>query len=63
MVTGIGRGKTMTAKDELRVLTLLLTLAAMLYLVVWFIEGPPFPQEDPAVTPVEVAAQSHHVES
>lgn len=51
----------MTAKDELRVLTLLLTLAAMLYLAVWFIEGPPFPQEDPAVTPVKAVAQSGHV--
>jgi hypothetical protein len=61
MVTGIRRGKTMTAKDELRVLTLLLTLAAMLYLAVWFIEGPPFPQEDPAVTPVKAVAQSGHV--
>jgi hypothetical protein len=39
----------MTTKDELWALGLLLTLAAMLYLAVWFIEGRPFFQEEPAV--------------
>ncbi len=38
----------MTTKDELWALALLLTLAAMLYLATWFIEGRPRPQEEPA---------------
>jgi hypothetical protein len=38
----------MTSKDELLALALLLTMAAMLYLAVWFIEGKPFSQEEPA---------------
>jgi hypothetical protein len=38
----------MTARDELLVLALLLTLAALLYLTTWFIEGGPFSQDEPA---------------
>jgi hypothetical protein len=40
--------QNMTSKDELLALALLFTLAAMLYLAVWFIEGKPFSQEEPA---------------
>ncbi len=36
----------MTSKDELLALALLLTLAVMLYLTVWFIEDTPFSQEE-----------------
>jgi hypothetical protein len=39
----------MTARDELLALALLLTLAALLYLVTWLIEGRPLFQEEPAV--------------
>ena len=38
----------MTARDELLVLALLLTLAALLYLTTWLIEGRPLFQEEPA---------------
>ena len=38
----------MTARDELLALALLLTLAALLYLVTWLIEGRPLFQEEPA---------------
>jgi hypothetical protein len=47
MTASIRQDDIMTAKDELWVLALLLTLAAMLYLATWFIEGRPFPQEKP----------------
>ena len=36
----------MTARDELLALALLLTLAALLYLVTWLIEGRPLFQEE-----------------
>jgi hypothetical protein len=49
-------GETMTSRDEAWALALLLTLAAMLYLAAWFIEGPPIPQPDLVVVPVEVAS-------
>ena len=42
------QGGTMTARDELLALALLLTLAALLYLVTWLIEGRPLFQEEPA---------------
>jgi hypothetical protein len=46
----------MTARDELLVLALLLTLAAMLYLATWFIDGPPSSREDQAIAPAETAS-------
>jgi hypothetical protein len=45
----------MTAKDELWALALLLALAAMLYLTVWFIDGPPSSREDQTTAPAETA--------
>ena len=39
----------MTAKDELWALLLLLILAVLLYLTIWFIEGAPLHQSDPAI--------------
>jgi hypothetical protein len=44
---GLLGGETMTAKDELWALALLLILAALLYLATWFAEGTPFSQEEP----------------
>jgi hypothetical protein len=41
----------MTAKDELWALLLLLILAVLLYLTIWFIEGAPLHQGDQAITP------------
>jgi hypothetical protein len=41
----------MAAKDELWALLLLLILAVLLYLMIWFIEGAPLHQSDPAITP------------
>lgn len=46
----------MTAKEELGVLALLLTLSAMLYLAVWFIEGPPGSREAPAIALIGAVA-------
>jgi hypothetical protein len=40
----------MTAKDELWALLLLLILAVLLYLTIWFIESAPLPQSDPTIT-------------
>ena len=47
---GYSPGKTMTAKDELWALLLLLILAVLLYLTIWFIEGAPLHQGDQAIT-------------
>ena len=46
----------MTARDELLVLALLLTLAALLYLATWFIDGPPGSREGPAAAPGETVS-------
>ena len=43
----------MTTKDELWALGLLLTLAAMLYLAAWLIDGSPGSREEPSVAPAE----------
>jgi hypothetical protein len=53
----------MTARDELWALALLLSLAVILYLTTWFIDGPPGPREDPAFTPIEIAARPDHAQS
>jgi hypothetical protein len=53
----------MTARDEVWALALLLTLAAMLYLATWSIEGPPVPQADPDTVPIEVASHSGQARS
>ncbi len=53
----------MTSRDEVWVLALLLTLATVLYLATWFIEGPPLPQQDPVAVPVEVASHPGQVPS
>jgi hypothetical protein len=52
----------MTARDELLALALLLALAALLYLAVWFIEGRPFSQNEPAaiVLHLRQAQASNH---
>jgi hypothetical protein len=47
----------MTARDELWALGLLLTLAALLYLMAWLVEGPPSRREDPMLAPVEAASE------
>ena len=44
----------MTTKNEVWALALLLTLATVLYLATWFIEGPPVLQQDPVAVSVEV---------
>jgi hypothetical protein len=56
MSTPVGRVEAVTAKDELWVLTLLLTLAAMLYLATWFIDGRPGSREGPAAAPGETVS-------
>jgi hypothetical protein len=43
----VADGRPVTGRDELLVLVLLLSLAAMLYVATWFIEGPPAPGTDP----------------
>jgi hypothetical protein len=53
----------MTARDELWALALLLSLAAILYLTTWFIDGPPGSREDPAFTPIEIAAHPDPAQS